>query len=255
MKSKANVSRKRKVYKKRSGSGGKSIAALRKKVNKLAMTLQPEKKRFNVFSSVTPFGQCDNTMEAPYILDITPNPAQGVGVNAHIGAAIKLCSVYIEGQIQHQANTAGPIRVRCYLINIKGTPVAASQWLKHMFNANPFITGAGVTGLRDYNSSRQIDYMANYKVLKTKTLYIQPDQISGINMPKSFRIGHKFKNTHEIHYDGNTNTVLSGQLFYMMVTDGGNISASVSTLGGIPYTAALTGLTASTNITEYFYDM
>jgi len=255
MKSKGNVSRKRKGYKKRSAGGNKTIAALSKKVNKLALTLQPEKKRFNVFSSSTAFGQCENIIDKPYLFDITPNPAQGVGVNAHIGASIKLCSIYIEGQINHQTNTAGPIRVRCYLVHVKGTPVAATNWMTQMFNANPFISGGGGSGNRDYNSSRNIDYMANYKVLRTKTLYIQPDQISGVNMPKSFRIGHKFKNTHEIHYDGNTNTVLSGQIFLMMVADGGNTSASVSTLSGIPYTAALTGLTASTNITEYFYDM
>lgn len=154
-----------------------------------------------------------------------------------------------------QSNTAAGIKVKIQLVQVLGYPFTTITDVYNKFiTPNLFITnGLSQTPVFDVNSSRDPDYFREYKVLRTKIVYLAPDSLSGVINVKQFAIGLKPYNYH-IKTNDNTTSVSSGQMFMIITADRGNSGGTASTLNGLSIAAASTGANLLWNATYYFYD-
>lgn len=228
-----------------------------KDVKFLKSVLNSEKKRYTINnSSATPLGQVSGNINGGLALDITPLPQQGTGFSTRNGSSIKLHSSYLQFQFYHQAQTVAPIRVKIYIFEIKGATQAPITNVSSSFlSVNPFIYAGNspAVAIYDYNSARNPDFMKQYRLIKVKTATVPADTLSTQPMIKDVKIGLKYKNLHT-RFSADSQTVTSGQLCCLIVTDCGNSGTTASSVALIPATGATTGLSVNYNFVHYFYD-
>lgn len=244
----------------RYGRGFKQIAT--KGVPQMArdiMTLKgmvnAEKKNIDIYSanSVETVGQLNGNSSGFWTKDITPICPQGTTYSTRNGSSIKLTSSFMKFQFYHQSSTAGPVRLKMYFIQPKTYQSNLNTYIQNMFVYNKFLS---TTTIYDFNSMINPDYFGLYKILRTKSVYLPADTISGVNMIKSVNIPHSWNRGkgHHIRYAGDTNTVLNGQVFILIFSDSGNISGVASTITPVPVAGATTGINFNYDIKHYFYD-
>jgi hypothetical protein len=241
----------------RYGRGWKQIATkgvpqMARDVAMLKSMVNAEKKRYVISSTqATAIGQVNANASGYMAIDITPVPGQSNTYDGRQGASVKLHSSYMKFQFYHQASTAQNIKLKMFLVHVTGAPVAsAATFLGQMFQQNSFVS----PGITDYNSQLNPDYFKQYRILRTRTVSLPPDSISGVQVIKEVAIPIRFRN-HHIRFNKDTNTVTSGQLLLFIFADSGNISSgSASTCTPIPVTAVSTGCVTNYNLTYYYYD-
>lgn len=234
-------------YVKRKG-GYNNRMKLYKEVSAIKKMLNAEKKEIRSYITQTGLavGQTNYlTDNAYWQQDITPIIPQGVADGQRNGDSVKLVSMQIKGIIQQQSATALPVRLRAYVVSIRGTPETPA--------INNFLVQNPVTLCTDWNSVRNKDRFKNYEVIQTKVFRISNDAYSGQgNTFKDFRIGLKFNNKH-LNYLSGSNTISNGQLILYIVADSGNIHPTATNLN-IPVLAGYTGVTMSYTCDAWYYD-
>lgn len=227
---------------------------IEKDVAYLKSVLNPEKKKHQQNFTDGLVGQCNGNLSAYFILDVTPNPAQGTTSITRNGNSIKLHSAYLKMQFQNQAaSNVNPMRLRVMLIQVIGQPITSnSVFVERFLKPNSFIPGVDIY---DYFSDRDEEAFKQFRVLRSKNVYIKANQHSGQQSITNIGCGIKYKNYHvKFAADGST-TVMDGQMFLLVLADSGNVaSATTSTLTGTAVTATNTGAYVQMDLTNYFYD-
>lgn len=189
-------------------------------------------------------------------IDLSPTPAQGNGTNQRQGSEISLQSINFRIQFYQMSATYQPIKLKYHLVWVKGgdQSITTTQFMNEFLSVNPFSVH------RDYNSSRNSDYMTAFRVLRTGycTLPCDPgSQVSQLTI-KDGRLGCKFKKPLNIRYNGNLNTVAQGKIFLVVLADSGNYStttANTEATLAVPVKEINTGAGFNYFVEYYFTDM
>lgn len=239
-------------YFKGKGYSRPKLSTMVRDINTLKTMLNSEKKRIELNGRNLGVGQLANaTGSGHYLLDITPNPSQGVGFNNKTGNSIKLHSSHFDFQFSGQANTASAIRLKIQVVKVIGQPFTTmSDVMGRFVLSNNFITGGTIY---DINSNRDPDYFKNFRVLKTMYTTLPADQTGTDTPVKQVSMGIKYRNFH-IRNNDNDPTLSMGQIFILITADRGNIGGTASTVTGAPVLGPATGATYAYNIVHYFYD-
>lgn len=231
-------------------SGIKNIA---KDVMFLKSMINAEKKRFNESYSNQAVGQVNVNTSGHLCIDVTPDPISGAGFSERTGASIKIHSMFLRMQAYQQASTNHPIRLKCYLVKVKGTPQNTGFFTQQFLQSNPFVSGTG-SDTFDYYSSRNPDYFKQYQVLRTWKLYVPADKLTSQVMIADKKVGMKPKGLH-IRFDRDSTNVSENQIMLLIVADSGNQGGSASSATtGVPVTAGGTGCVAAWAVDWYYYD-
>lgn len=235
----------------------KQIPRLASQVKTIMGMLNTEKKRLTqVNSSTQSVGQVNINNSGHWLIDITPNPAQGVGFEQKTGNSIKVVGSHFDFQFYGQANCVNGCKLKIQVVKVLGQPYnTVSDVMGKFIQNNKFITGAGGTGIYDLNSDRDQDYFKNYRVVLTKTVWIKNDDISGeINM-KRIKFGTKYGKGFHVRNNDNLPDLSSGQIFMLITADRGNANgATASTLSKVPVQGAATGVWFDYENVHYFVD-
>lgn len=220
----------------------------------LKSMLNAEKKRFNESYTNQTVAQVDGNSSGHLCLDVTPDPVSGAGYAQRTGASIKIHSMFTRIQAYQQSATNHPIRIKCFLVKVKGTPQNTTFFIQQFLQSNPFVSGTG-SDTFDYYSSRNPDFFKQYEVLRTCTLKVYGDQLSNQTQIADRKMGMKPKSLH-IRFDKDTTNVSENQLMFVAVADSGNSSGSTtsSATSGVPVTAQNTGCSISWATDWYYYD-
>ena len=154
-------------------------------------------------------GQVSANNSGHWALDVTPNLTQGVGSSNRIGSSIKWHASNWRFLFKQQSSAQTQMKIRIVLALVKGVAQSSvSNIISSMYDGNPFVTGGTVY---DYNAPRNQDNFRNFVVLKSKTLMLRSDDYSTQTNIVNCNFGYKFKN-HHVKWDGDTATVVSGQV-------------------------------------------
>jgi len=237
-----------------------SVARLSKAVKKLQSMNDGEKKRATTFNGNS-VGQVFNDADGAIVLDVTPSILQGVNTNQRTGASIRLHSSNYQFQISQLSNLEVAVKYKLTWVMIKGAPYTSAtlvtQWFNNAYNPNPFIGGS----IRDLNAQFNPDYFGTYKVIRTVTGTIAPDQLTGVTTNRTFNVGFKYNKGrgHEVRFNqnlGGVTNVFNGQILLVMQIDRGNSGNTASTVVGLLPTSAApnTGVYVQQNRIDYYYD-
>lgn len=249
----------KKRYFKGKGYSNPKLVQMAKDVSMLKGMINSEKKNYPIVVQSQAVGQVNINANGYYSADITPTPAQGTTSVTRNGNSIKLHSSFIKFQFSQMANTSNPIKLRIYIVLVKGIPsIIPTTFPTTMLEANPFVTGAGA--IYDYNSSLNPDYFGTYKILRTKTLTLKADNAASFNSITNVSLPMKYfrgKGHHIRFASDGSQTIADGQLLMIVTADNGNVNAgTASTLSGQPTNgqAVTTGAYMDMNLNHYFYD-
>lgn len=220
---------------------------------KSIVNAEKHKQVYASTNNLNTVSQVNGNASGAWIADITPNLSQGVGVADRVGSSIKWHASHWSFQFVQQTNSANVMKLKIVLALVKGKAQSSVvNVLANMYDANPFVSGGAVY---DYHSPRNQDEFKNYVILKQKIVKMERDNLTSQNNIVNVNFGYKFKN-HHVKWDGNTATIVDGQVCMFIFADSGNASTSTScTLGnGVPYVGTSTGCTFQYIQTHYYYD-
>lgn len=241
---------KKRYVRKGAGYGtGLRLGKLRQDVALIKRSLNTEKKYIDTGEvTAQPVGQSNGNNIGNWAQDITPAPTVGTGFSNRIGKSIKAVAMCLEYQFVQQSATSGPRKLKLVIGRVNGTPIpvtGANSIQRQLYGVNP------ITTVFDYNSSRDVDFMKKFTILKTKTIYMKSDNLTGQTMLTSGKCAMKLD--HHVQYDDNSTTVTDGQLFWYIVADSGNSgTTAVTSLDYVAVTAANTGVSFQT-YTRFWY--
>lgn len=189
-------------------------------------------------------------------IDMSLLPAQGTANNQRLGAEVSLHSLNFRMQFYQMSATYQPIKLRYHLVWVKGgdQSLTTTQFMNEFLSVNPFSVH------RDYNSSRNSDYMTVFRVLRSgyTTLPADPgSQVSQLTL-RDVRLGAKFKKPLTIRYNANLNSVAQGKIFLVVLADSGNYStttANTEATLAVPVKEINTGAGFNYFIDYYYTDM
>lgn len=230
----------------------KQLPKLARDINMLKTIINSEKKRLTLSNRDMNFAQLANsTGSGHWLLDMTPNPSQGLGYQNKIGSSIKLHSTHFDFQFTGQVSTVSAIKIKIEVIQVVGQPFSNVQDIMGKYiMPNNFITGATIY---DVSSARDPDYFKNFRVLKRKYVILPEDQMTGDVPLRQISMGLKYKN-HHVRNNDNDPTLSQGQILLLITADRGNAGTITSTAQGAAIQAANTGVKFGYDITHYFYD-
>ncbi len=107
-----------------------------------------------------------------------------------------------------------------------------------------------ITGVRDYMSTRDLNYFKDYRVIKTIHCRLPQDQATGNQSIKTGRLSMKL--SQYLNFDENTTTVTDGQLLMFAYASAGNSGGSNSTLPNVIEQGYATGAVIQT-YTKFWY--
>jgi hypothetical protein len=214
----------------KSSTLGYNIPKIVSDVKTLATMVNAEKKRIEVQPGQFLLAQSNTTLASGHVLlDLTPTIAQGITYNTRNGSSVKLHSSVMKFQVSQQTNFTSKMKIKIYIVKVIGAPIFLDTG--KFLDPNPFTT------FYDFNSSRNIDKMSQFKVITTRNYTVQPDNIAGQNNKLEFMIAWKHKGDSHLRYDKDSNSLTKGQFFMICVADNGDIATAVQTGVGIQYTA------------------
>lgn len=245
-------------------------AAARGRRNRLAVANQPmrvqrtldvigrsEKKTTANYMNAVPLGQVSGNVDGYVAADLTPLPAQGVLQSNFVGGKFSLQTSYFITTIQGQSAFTQGMKMKWFLIEVKGAPQSVATMIQNAFFGNALISGTnGGTQIIDYDSQFDPQYRSWFKIHARRTFVMQPDNYSSQNYVKTFRV--------PVRYNGGkgmdirltaASTVQSGQLIEVFLCDNGNSSTGTAcTLNGVPILPVATGVIVNQSVTHYFID-
>lgn len=186
---------------------------------------------------------------------VTPNITPGTGgIAERVGNSIKLTGLAIKFQLMAQdPNFRVPSgKFRFIIFEALDHDVTAIDALEDMLENNQ------ITGLRDYNSERDLQQFKNFRIYCNKRFTIPDGNDTGNAQyhQKTF-MSRQFamKMNHHIKYQHGTATQVSGKLFFAILFDHGNKSSSVvSTNSNVPITGTDTGYKMNLVIRNWYVD-
>lgn len=240
-------------YFKGKGYGKPKITQMVKDVAYLKSLVNTEKKSFTQFSASQVVGQVNGNSSGHYLLDLTPNIGQGTGFQQRIGNSVKWCSAHLQMFFQNQSAGVKPVRLDIHIVKVIGEPFSTMSNVMGRYIANnPFVSDQVVY---DTYSSRETDYFKNFRIIRRKTITINPS-FSGERVVRDINLGFKLKN-HHIKWNADTATIAEGQIFLLITASNGNsssVTANTSASGGVPTQSVSTGVEYKYNFTHYFID-
>lgn len=243
----------KRVYKRRNPVKNRNSIA---KVVQKVLTNNMEKKRYDVTYAATDFtmGQVAGNSTAFFASQFTPIPSLGTNAGTRVGNEIAITGMYMTVQLRQMSAATVPVKVQFYLVQFKGDyQLSPQDAVIALFNTTEYI-GGGAT-VYDTNSSRNVDYMNTYRILKRFTMYCKGDQLSGQNIPTSKNVGLKFPKPLKVRYFASGTGIASGRLMLFAFASNGNASTTtVSTLTNCPVTAINTGQYINYNAKFYYND-
>ena len=216
-------------FDKKGSTFGYNIPKIVQDIKTIGSMVNAEKKRIEQNVGQVLVGQYNTAgVSGHYISDITPIVPQGITIATRNGASIKLHSSVMKFQVAQQTNCITTMRLKVYIVKVIGPPVTPN--IANFFDINPF------TGAYDINSSRNIDKMVGFKILKVQSVTLKADNISSENSKMEFMMAWKHKGDSHIRYDKDTNTVTKGQILMIIVADIGDSGAVLQTGVGVQNT-------------------
>lgn len=240
------VFKKAKRFVKKRYGGPKGVSRVVKDVAMLKHLVNVEKKRISIINSSLLVGQVFANLGGFVAQDITPVMSQGLGFAQRNGSSIKIVSGYFKFQFWSQASNNHTTRLRIELWKVAGNTANASTELDEIYNATPNVN------IRDFNSLRNPDYFGGSRKFLTKYITMPAPQYAGQTQIKEIAIPLKLD--HHIRYDGNTNTVVGGQILMFIFADSGNTSSTVSTLANIPIALGTSAVIYNQDLRWYYTD-
>lgn len=227
----------------------KGVPQLVKDVRMLKNMVNAEKKLVETSPSEFRIGQCNANTYGYAGFDITPIVSQGDTRSSRNGASIKLNSTIIRMQIKQQAFTHTVVRVIAEVWLVKSQTISSATTIIPQL----FVPDA-ISGVIDFNSARNPDYFTDFKRIAVRNVYLPADNYASMtNRFKDLQMNLSTK--HHIRYDGDTNTVLNGQMWITFRADTGNTNDSTaSTLTKIVNQGVQTGVLANMFVRQYYYD-
>ena len=237
---------KKRYLRKGSGYGtGLRLNKLAKDVLTIKRSLNTEKKYIDTGEvATTPVGQCNVNASGNVYTDITPRPPVGTGFQDRVGKSIKVVAMSLEYQLVQQTNTVGARRFCLYVIKTKGEPQGTVG--TEFMDTNP------ITGVIDYMSNRDVNFMKKYQVIAKRNIYLKDDSLSGQAQIATGKIIMKLN--HHVQFDDNTTQYTDGQIGWFIVADSGNAGTSASTLSNVAVSTALTGASLQTYSRFWYVD-
>lgn len=218
--------------------GNLNVARIAKDVMYLKGVINAEKKFADYQTTGNTVGRNNNSasVSGAYYADITPTITEAVTQGGRTGSSIRVASIAYQMQLIQQAQTSWPLRIKVMLLRPTGLPETTFNvtTLAKIFNANPF------SSVIDYFSERNSDYMGNWQVLASATRKIPADNLSAQYMITPIKIFRKLK--WHIKYSGDTNTIVSGPIYCVVLCDYGDKGT------------AATGAAFDHTLRVYFYD-
>lgn len=225
-----------------------------KVLNVIQKVSEKKKITYSNTTGLLSVGQVYANTDGWQCIDLSPIPSQGTGINGRLGSEITLHSGNLRIQFVQMSGTYSPIRFKYSLVWVKGgdQSITTTQFMNQFLNVNPFSVH------RDYNSSRNADYMSAFRVLRTGYSYLPADpgsQISQLTV-KEARLGMKFKKPLNIRFNGNLNTTAQGKIFLVILADvGNNSTTTANTEATIPVKEINTGASYNYLIDWYYTDL
>jgi len=255
------VMRKGKRYAKkrymRKGAGygtGVRLNKLSQDIRLIKSSLNTEKKyadQQTVFSCAQVNGNSFGGMANWVTPAITPGTS---GIAERVGNSIKLTGLAIKFQLMA---TDPNFRVshgkfRFIIFEALDHDVTAIEALEDLLENNQ------ITGLRDYNSERDLQQFKNFRIYCNKRFSIPNGNESGnaqYHQPTFMSRSFAMKMNHHIKYQHGTANQVSGKLFFAVLFDHGNQSSvTTSTNTNIPITDVDTGYKMNLVIRNWYVD-
>lgn len=240
-------------YFKGKGYSKPKISQMVKDVAYLKSLVNTEKKSFTQFSANQVVGQVNGNSSGHYLLDLTPNITQGTGYQQRVGNSVKWTSSHLQMFFQTQSASSKPIKLEFHIVKVIGEPFSTMSNVMGRYLANnPFVNDQTIY---DTNSSRETDYFKNYRIIRRKTIVLNP-YFSTERVVRDVNLGFKLSN-HHIKWNADTATTAEGQIFLLITASTGNsssVTANTSASGGVATQAVSTGVDLKYNFTHYFVD-
>lgn len=234
--------------------GAIKVGKIAKDVMTLKKMINAEKKHITTDIENATVGQVNINASGHYIIDVSPAPIQGTGVNNRTGQSIKHHSSYYVFQFKRQVGQAilSALRIKIQFVYVVGQPYGTiTNALGPFLKPNPFIDG---TSVYDLQSERRPEYFTDFKVLRTKYVYFQQNDQSSQAIIKTVKVGLKMPNNFHVKWQGNTTTQTIGQVFMLITAEHGNCGGTNSTLDDITISQLYTGVDFDWYSTHYYYD-
>lgn len=198
-----------------------------------------------------PLGQVTTLNETGmYAKDITPLPTQGIGQNQRTGNEWKMVSLCLKGQVRQQGNNTTEMKVKIFIIKTNGPTVDVQGAI---VTGQQFLSVNPISQVIDYNSTRNVDFFKNYRVMKVINITLPADQTSDVKGYKDFQYITKLSHHVKMNKDSNT-VIANGQIILIAVADSGNTATVTSNLSYIPVATASSGANLSFYTKSYYVD-
>lgn len=161
-------------------------------------------------------------------------PNNGTTDTTRVGDEISITGIYSQFQFAQQANTTQKIKGKIYFFSPRLGSSLASVAVGNFLNPNSFLYGASgnVNNIYDTMSSRNMDYIKDFKVLRVKNFTVSPDLASTTQkMGTTVKCGIKFKNPWKIRWNS-AGSIVNGQIWMLVVFDSGNSGSTAVGAGG-----------------------
>jgi len=197
-----------------------------------------EKKRSDItVSTATALGQTFGAgVSGAYASIIAPTILEGVTQGARVGLSVKVVSGCLDIQFAQQTSTVNNLKLQYWIVckPDNGPFTSAPTAIANFFEPNPF------SGVVDYYSSRDPEYFSSMKVIKTGSIRLQTDPITGATALVQKKFPLKFN--HHLKYNTDASTTTTKNQFYLFVTcSGGDLGLA-------------TGATIQYNMRWYYTD-
>lgn len=204
------------------GKGG--MQTLMRDVANMKMLINVEKKHLH--SNVTDqmqFAQ-SNTLAytnygGVYVANVTPQISQGVTASTRTGNSVKATGCCFEFEVVGDSALVNSLAYKIHIVRKRDnqsfmTPSTALSliWIPNPFSPN----GAAI----DTFSTRDVDNMKNFQIVKTISGRLEPDSLTGQTARRQHRVPLKLN--HHFRYDGPSTTLpIDNNYFIYVVADSG----------------------------------
>lgn len=250
-----NVLRKRNYRRKARANPRKGKQSnLKRIVKRQVKALIPRPEMKAVYASApTGFslGQVNANSPGFVVVDVNNNifnMSQGSGAATRIGAEIFLKGIYITMFLQQQSATTVSVNHKLVLLWTEDTTTNINTFVQQMYRSNSIST------VVDYNSPLAPEAKGTYKIVYQTRFKTSSDQYSGVNPYINKKIFVKQRRYLRWTTAGGASLPINGRYLMVLLSDGGNISGTASTITSIPFLAANTGFTGWYNFSGYFND-
>lgn len=244
----------RKVAKKAPKKFGyvKSQGNLLKDVNrlkKLVKRAKPEVKWIANPMSSDLIGQVDGNGGGASGFFITNTCGAGVGVGDRQGLETKLIGINLRLQFSQQSAGTSPMRMIMDVFKFTSRPSTLGTLINNAYQTD------SISGVIDYNSTLNPNYLQEYKRIHSRRVYLRPDNFTGQLMISDLKI--LLKQNQKLRYASSTSAdaVNMGYAVVIRADTGNKNTTTASTLTTVANTAVSTGAQYRVIFKTYFTDV